>query len=270
MSQDHLCEEGPGYREEIDIPFNIILSFSLLLIISYGIHLNGHFYLFGLIARILFWIYHLWSRLHNTLFYWYFLLHFNHYIGQKETTLDSTQSRDHPADQQILPEIFAPDPDILLTTRPQITFLQYNDIDEILNFVTYVVNATHIIPIFPNLPVTISTLQISEAPILHRDKQLEEFLLGEKRCRNFINQDLTFLQPSTVYETTTLEDNIPSESNSTEVSLNTVQEINQPQEEGNNSTHSSLAELFYDSIRTANRPAPIQPVEPVIGLTPEE
>ena len=45
-----------------------------------------------------------------------------------------------------------------------------------------------------------------------------------------------------------------------------VQEINQPQEEGSN----SLAELFYDSTRIANRPAPIQPVEPVIGLTLEE
>ena len=57
-----------------------------------------------------------------------------------------------------------------------------------------------------------------------------------------------------------------------------VQEINQPQEEGSNSTHSSLEELFNDSTRIANRPAPIQPVEaapiqpvePVIGMTPEE
>ena len=79
-----------------------------------------------------------------------------------------------------------------------------------------------LIPIFPNLPVTISTLQISEAPILHQNKQLEEFLLEEEHCCNFINQDLTFLQPSTVFETTTLEDNTPLESNSTEVSLNTV------------------------------------------------
>ena len=140
-----------------------------------------------------------------------------------------------------------PDTDIILTARPQITFLQYNNINEIFNVVTYVANATYIVPIFPNLPVTISTLQISEAPILHQDKQVEEFLIGEECCHNFINQDLTFLQPSTVYETTTLEDNIPSESNSTEVSLNTIQEINQPQEEGNNSAHSFLAELFYDS-----------------------
>ena len=145
------------------------------------------------------------------LFYWYFLLRFNHYISQKETTLDSTQSRDCQADQQILPEIFVPDTDVLLTARPQITFLQYNDIDGILNVVTYVANATHIIPIFPNLPATVSTIQISEVPILHPDKQLEEFLIGEECCCNFINQDLTFLQPLTVYETTTLEDSIPSE-----------------------------------------------------------
>ena len=86
------------------------------------------------------------------------------------------------------------------------------------------------------------------------------------------------MQPLTVYETTALEDSIPLESNSTELSLNMVQEINQPQQEGSNSTHSSLAELFYDSTRIANRPPPLQPVEPapiqpvenVIGLTLEE
>ena len=135
---------------------------------------------------------------------------------------------------------------------------------------TYIANDTHIIPIFPNLPVTISTLQISEAPILHQDKQLEEFLIGEECCHNFINQDLTFLQPSTVYETTTLEDSIFLVSDSTEVSLNTVQEINQPQEEDSNSPHSSLAKLVNDSTRIAHRLAPIQLVEPVIGLTQEE
>ena len=143
---------------------------------------------------------------------------------------------------------------------------------------TYLANATHIIPTFPNLTVTISTLQILEAPILYRDKQLEQFLIGEECCHNFINHDLTFLQPSTVYETTTLEDSTSSASDSTEVSLITVQENNQPQQEDSNSPHSSLAELLYDSTRIANRLAPIQPVEPapihpvelVIGLTTEE
>ena len=117
---------------------------------------------------------------------------------------------------------------------------------------TYVANATHIIPTFPNLPVTISTFQISEAPILHQDKQLEEFLIGEERCHSFINQDLTLLQPSMVYETTTLSDVLSSASDSTEVSLNTVQENNQHQEEDSNSPHSSLAELFYGSTIIAN------------------
>ena len=87
---------------------------------------------------------------------------------------------------------------------------------------TYVANATHIIPTFPNLPV--STLQISEAPILYRDKQLQEFLTGEECCHNFITQDLTFLQPSTVYETIELDDSISLASDSTEVSVITVQE----------------------------------------------
>ena len=204
------------------------------------------------------------------LFYWYFILHFKHYAGQKKTAPDSTESRDHKADQQILPVTSATDIDALFTVRPQITFLQQNHFDEIFSIGTYFANATHIIPTFPNLLVTVSTLQISEVPILYRDKQLEEFLIGEEHCHNFINQDLTFLQPSTVYETTTLEDSISSASDSTEVSLITVQENNQPQEEDSNSPHSSLAELFYDSTRIANRPAPIQPVEPVIGLTTEE
>ena len=70
------------------------------------------------------------------------------------------------------------------------------------------------------------------------------FLIGEEHCCNFINQDVTFLQPLTVYETTTLEDSISSISNSTEVSLNTVQEINQPQEEGSNSKQSFFGRLI--------------------------
>ena len=89
---------------------------------------------------------------------------------------------------------------------------------------------------------------------------------------------MTFLQPSTVYEATELDDSISSASDSTEVSVITVQDNNQPQEEDSNSSHSSLTELSYDSTRTDNRPAPvqpvepapIQPVEPIIGLTTEE
>ena len=167
MSLDHLCEEGLAYREEIGIPFNIIFSFSIVLVLLYGIHLNGHFYLFGLITRIFLWIYQLCSQVSQMLFYWSFILHFNHQAGQKKTTLDSTESRDCEADQQILPVTTVPDIDTLLTGRPQITFLQQNHFDEIFSVVTYVANVTHIIPAFPNLPVTVSILQISETPILH-------------------------------------------------------------------------------------------------------
>ena len=74
------------------------------------------------------------------------------------------------------------------------------------------------------------------------------------------------MQPSTVYEATTQEDTTPQESNQTDVPLNTSQQFNQPQEEDNNPPHPSLAELFYDSTRSTS----IQPMEPVIGLTPEE
>ena len=135
---------------------------------------------------------------------------------------------------------------------------------------TFTANSTHIIPTFTNLSANFNTLHISDAPRLHRDKQLEEFLIGEIHCHNFINQDLTFLQPSTIYETTTQEDSILQEPNQTEVPLNTSQETNLPQEEDSNPSQASLAELFYDRTRITHRPAPIQPVEPVVGLTPEE
>ena len=224
------------------------------------------------------WIYRFLSRLHHALLYWYFILCFNHHAGQKKTALNSTESGDRNADQQLLPVITAPDIDAFLTVRPQISFLQQNYFDEICSIETYVANATHIVPTFPNLPVTISTLQISEAPILYQNQQLQEFLIGEEHCHNFINQDLTFLQPPTVYETTELDDSTSSASDSTDVSVITVQENNQLQEEDSNSPHSSLTGLFYDSTRTGitqapvqpAEPAPIQLVEPVIGLTTEE
>ena len=98
--------------------------------------------------------------------------------------------RDHQSDQQTLPELLAPDTEVLITVRPQINFLWHNCINKIFNVVTYTANATHIVPTFPKLPVTISTFQISDAPRLHRDKQLEEFLIGEEGYHNFINRRL--------------------------------------------------------------------------------
>ena len=102
------------------------------------------------------------------LFYWYFILCFNHYAGQKKTALGSTESRDHNGDQQILPVTTAPDTYTFLTVRSQITFFQQNDFDEICSIVTYVANSTHVVPTLPNLSVTFGTLHISAAPILYR------------------------------------------------------------------------------------------------------
>ena len=94
MSPGHLNEEGLAELEEIEIPFSIIFLFSILLTISYGIHFKGHFYIFGLLARILFQTFEIWTIIQDVLFYWYFLLCFNYDIKQKERSSDSTQSRD--------------------------------------------------------------------------------------------------------------------------------------------------------------------------------
>ena len=91
MSPDHLNEEGPAEFEEIEIPFSIIFLLSVLLTISCGIHFNGHFYIYiGLLARSLLRIYEIWTIILDALFYWYFILHFNYDIKQKERSSDST------------------------------------------------------------------------------------------------------------------------------------------------------------------------------------
>ena len=103
MSPDHLCEEGLAHREDIEIPFHIIFSFSTILIFLYEIYLNGHFNFFRLTTRIFLWTYKFLSGIYHVLFYWYFILYYNHCAGQKKTTLDSIESRDCDADQQNLP-----------------------------------------------------------------------------------------------------------------------------------------------------------------------
>ena len=80
-------------------------------------------------------------------------------MGQKKTTLDSTESRDHNADQPNLPVTTAPAIDAFVTVRPQIIFFQQNYFDEICGTVTYVAKDIHPVPTLPNLPVTVSTLQ---------------------------------------------------------------------------------------------------------------
>ena len=88
------------------------------------------------------WIYEFWTIIQDVLFHWYFLLHFN-YIRQKETSLDSTQSRDQQIDQQILLEVPASDTEVLRHIRPQINFPWNSHIDEIPSIVIFTGNITH-------------------------------------------------------------------------------------------------------------------------------
>ena len=114
-----------------------------------------------------------------------------------------------------------------------------------------------------------SILHVFDPPKVQQDKRLEEFSRGKIHCQNFINQDLTFLQPSVLRVTQPKEDSILPEVTTTEVPLITPQENNSHQELNTNSSQVSSVEVLYDRNRGNNRTAPIQPVEPVVGLTPE-
>ena len=107
---------------------------------------------------------------------------------------------------------------------------------------------------------------------MYQDQQLHEFLDGEECCRNFINQDLAFLQPSTVYEMTASDDSQSTASDSTDVSIITVIEDNPFEEVTSTSSFTSVTTLSDDIVNTdcshtpiqSVEPAPIQPMEPVI------
>ena len=129
----------------------------------------------------------LWTIIQDMLFYWYFLLHFNYYMEQKETLSDSTQSRDQQIDQQILLEVPAPDTEVLRHIRTKINFPWNSHIDEIPSIVTFTCNITHIVQDFINLPVNTSIPHTLDPPKVQQDKQFQEFLRGKICCQNFIN-----------------------------------------------------------------------------------
>ena len=107
---------------------------------------------------------------------------------------------------------------------------------------------------------------------------MQEFLDGEGHCHDFIDQDLTFLQLSTIYHTTDAENNQSIASNSTDESILTVIENDQSQEVDSTPAFTSATALPEDFVCTdynhtpiqSVQPLPIQPVEPVIRLTEEE
>ena len=131
-------------------------------------------------------------------------------------------------------------------------------------------NITHIVQNFINLPVNTSIPYILAPPEVQQDKGFREFLGGEICCQSFINQDLTFLQPSELHATQPKEDTILPEAITTEVPSIAPQESNSYQEQNANSSPVLSIEVLYNRNCGINRTAPIQPVEPVVGLTSME
>ena len=193
MSQDHLWEEGPAHREDIKISFHVIFSFSIIFLFLYGIHLNAHFYFFGLIIRILSQTYKFLSEIYHVLLYWYFILRFNHCVGHKLQIPDTTQSRDHEEDYISLPVTVVPTIETYFTVRKLIVLFQQNYLDELDSIPIYIADTIYVAQNFHNPSVTVGTLHVYDTRILYQDQQLQEFLEGEECCHNFINQDLTFL-----------------------------------------------------------------------------
>ena len=83
------------------------------------------------------------SEIYCILLYWYFILQFNHYAGQKLQTLDSTLSRDHEEDRLNLPVTGTPTIDTYLTVRPQIVLFQQNYLDELDSIPTNIADTVH-------------------------------------------------------------------------------------------------------------------------------
>ena len=170
---------------------------------------------------------------------------------------------------------------LLLTyvmVRLQIILFQQNSFQEFDCVFTYIADTFYAAQNFHNPLVTVSTLHAYDTPIVFRDQQLQEFLDGEECCHNFINQDLSFLQPSAIYHMTHTENNQSIATNSADKSILTVIENDQSQEVDSTPAFTSETALSEDLECTDNnhtpiqsvQPSLIQPVEPVIGLTEEE
>ena len=85
---------------------------------------------------------------------------------------------------------------------------------------------------------------VYDLPKVQQDKQLEKFLRGEICCQNFINQDLTFLQPSVIHALQPKENNTLPERNTIAVPPIETLENNPPQEQDINFQQALPAEAI--------------------------
>ena len=136
-------------------------------------------------------------------------------------------------------------------------------IEPISDIVTYTAHSTHIVQNIVTLQVDTRLLYICDPTQIQKDKGCQELLQGQSLCKMFMNQDLTFLQPTTIHKQNTEEEN-------TRQLLNTAEPTDSPQEQHSDPQPILPVEIILDRSRANDSNTPIQAVEPVIGLTPEE
>ena len=96
-----------------------------------------------------------------------------------------------------------------------------------------------------------------DASLLYQGQRLQEFLDREEHCHNFINQDLTFLLPSTIYQTTASDDSQSTVSDSNDASILTVIENNPSQDVDSTSSFTSVTALSDDLVNTDYSHTPV-------------
>ena len=92
--------------------------------------------------------------------------------------------------------------------------------------------------------------QTYSPPVICNDRAFTKFIQGEERCLKFINQDLTFLQSSS----------IPPTFSNISCAVSALVKVKEP-------AHIQL--LTHIPQENINKP-PTQTVEPVLGFTPAE
>ena len=161
-------------------------------------------------------------------------------------------------------------------TLQQQIYLQHTvSVKEIYDVPSYICNVNQNQQAYSTLPVHIDFPWILEPPEMKRDREREEFLQGEKHCQNLINQDLMFLQPSLTYAPRQTPPELSLEEQTGEQliienSNNPLSSLQENHHLEDNFQQASAVDTIYDRSHSTNQTAPFQPVEPVLGLTPEE
>ena len=100
-------------------------------------------------------------------------------------------------------------------------------------------------------PPTVQPIPVSNTPVAKSDRALTEFINSKDHCQKFINQDLTFLQPSQIEQPFKFNEHTTSHHNNT---IDKRKQIKLPQK---------IEECSHKTTQ-------VQTVEPTLGITPEQ